>query len=111
MTDLFWTALICVILAVSTASCSSIYIPTTDRYYGEVQELLHTHEDAVLVYYGPPDKVIELSEGTKLLVYNQLPYKGAPSLQVTQKNCRTVFQINERLEVAYIRAEGNFCVK
>lgn len=101
------------LIALSIASCSSIYLPTSDRYFNEISELVHKHEDTVLVYYGAPDKVIELSEGTKLLVYNKLPYRGAPIINgpIKQKVCRTVFQINERLEVAYIRSEGNFCVK
>jgi hypothetical protein len=101
------------LMALSAVSCATGYLPTTDRYYDEVSELVNKHEDAILVYYGAPDEVIELSEGTKMLVYNKLPYKGAPIINgpIKQKTCRTVFQINERLEVAYIRSEGNFCVK
>ena len=101
------------LLALSAASCASHYVPTNDRYFGELETLLHKHEDTAIVHYGPPDNVIELSEGTKLLVYNKLPYRGAPLLndQIKQHTCRTIFHVDEALVIQFIKSEGNFCVK
>lgn len=103
--------LLMLIIAISTVSCSSVYVPSFENYADEVENLLHKHEDYVLVHYGKPDEIIELAEGTKALVYNQLPYKNSPLTDTTRAYCRTVFSINQSLQVQYIRADGNFCVR
>ena len=106
-------AIACLVVAVCIIStgCASTYTPTVEHYEDELNELVGVHEDQILVFYGRPDEILELSEGTKGLVYTKLPYKSSPITDNKNKDCRTVFQISEANTVAYIRAEGNFCIK
>jgi len=92
------------------AACSS-YSPSMERYKEELEDILQKHEDVILIKYGKPTRVIELSEGSKVLIYEGSPYYGAPAVGISYKKCRTAFVITPERRIRGIRADGNACIK
>jgi len=100
-----------VLVALLLVGCSSPGPPTMERYKEDLEAILEKHEDMVLIRYGEPTRVIELSEGSKVLVYEGSPYYGAPSVGISYKECRTAFVITPERKIQGIRADGNACIK
>jgi hypothetical protein len=82
-----------------------------DRYQEQLEGYLQRHEDLVLTDFGKPDEILRLSNGTRALVYNKLPWMPSPITADKNLHCRTVFRINRRGLVRYYQIDGTFCVR
>lgn len=90
--------------------CGS-YQPSIENYQEKLQAYLGHHEDSVLTDFGRPDEIVELSNGTRALVYRALPYKISPVTKNAALDCRTVFRVGGTGVIHYYAAEGTFCVR